>query len=225
MSGGFLRTHPETPRASAGRLSLLVGLLFAASATCFAAAPNPPVFDHDRGFYNSAFSLGLSSDAGTQIRYTLDGSAPTATAGTLYTGPISITTTSMVRAIAYVDASNVSVIVTSTYIFLNDVIHQPLDIPTAGTTFADYPSGYLRETYDVGNGQSAVHDYQMDMAIVTSSAYSCEIIPSLTSISTLEISANVPDMWGTNGWYDGDSNNAAAEKPCSLEILYPSTPN
>src|SRR6266576_41591 len=226
MSGGFLRTHPETPRASAGRLSLLVGLLFAASATCFAAAPNPPVFDHDRGFYNSVFSLGLSSDAGTQIRYTLDGSAPTATAGTLYSGPISITTTSMVRAVAYVDSSNVSVSVTHTYIFLNDVIHQPLDIPTAGTTFANYPSGYLRETYDVGNGQSAVHDYQMDPAIVTSSAYSSEIIPSLTSITTMAITVNVADMFGPGGFYDDpDSHDSGATKPCSLEILYPSSPN
>src|SRR4029077_16558334 len=140
--------------------------------------PNPPTFDHPRGFYNSAFLLALTAATGTQIRYTLDGSAPSDSAGALYTGPISITTTSMVRAVAYTDSTNVSVSVTHTYIFLNDVIHQPLNIPTAGTTFANYPSGvYLRETYDVNGGQSAVHDYQMDPAIVTSSAYSTEIIP------------------------------------------------
>src|SRR5207302_1338924 len=158
-------------------------------------------------------------------RYTLDGSAPTATTGAIYSSPISITTTSVVRAVAYIDSSNVSVSVTNTYIFLNDVITQPRDIPTAGTKFVgpNWPSGYLRNTYAVNkqknstNGQSAVLDYQMDPAIVTSSAYTNEIIPALQSIPTIEISANVADMWGTNGFYDGDSDNDAAKRSCSLE--------
>src|ERR1041385_1838560 len=192
------------PRPTPNR-HLVRGLIWACSAlvtvTCF-ATPNPPSFDHARGFYNSAFSLALTSATGTQIRYTLDGTEPTASSGALYAGPISITTTTMVRAVAYVDSSNVSVSVTHTYIFLNDVIHQPLNIPTAGTTFANYPSGYLRETYDVNNGESAVHDYQMDPAIVTSSAYSTEIIPALQSIPSMEITVNVADMFGPTGFYD-----------------------
>src|SRR5437762_11338067 len=64
----------------------------------------------------------------------------------------------------------------------------------------------------------------MDPAIVGSSTYSAEIIPALSSIPTMVISSNVADMWGTNGWYDGDSDNSAAEKPVSLEILYPTAP-
>ena len=79
----------------------------------------------------------------------MDGSAPTATSGTIYSGPISITTTTVVRAVAYADTSNVSASITHTYIFLNDVIHQPASIPTAGTKFVapNWPSGYLRNTY------------------------------------------------------------------------------
>jgi len=213
-------------RASLSRRAAWIAgsLSWALAALCL-AAPNPPAFDHARGFYNSAFSLALTSAAGTQIRYTLDGTPPSASAGTLYAGPIPITTTSMVRAVAFSDASNVSVSVTHTYIFLNDVIHQPLNIPTAGTTFANYPSGYLRETYDVGNGQSAVHDYQMDPAIVTSSAYSGEIIPALTSITTMAVTVNVADMFGSTGFYDDPSPDPTTTKPCSLEILYPSSPN
>src|SRR4029077_4943723 len=118
--------------------AFVFALLCAASTTCLAV--NPPRFDHSRGFYTSAFSLVLSSDAGTQIRYTVDGSAPTATNGTIYTSPISITTTRVVRAVAYIDSLNVSVSVTHSYIFLNDVITQPLSIPTSGTKFANYPT-------------------------------------------------------------------------------------
>lgn len=50
-----------------------------------------PTFDHAHGFYNQPFQLAVSTTTpGAQIRYTLDGSAPTATNGAVYTGPITI---------------------------------------------------------------------------------------------------------------------------------------
>lgn len=56
-------------------------------------------FDHDRGLYTTPFDLALSTDTdGASIRYTTDGSVPTITAGTLYTAPIHITTTTVLRA-------------------------------------------------------------------------------------------------------------------------------
>jgi hypothetical protein len=171
------------------------------------AVPEPS-FDQSRGFYTSPFSLSLTSAAGTQIRYTLDGSDPSVMPGAIYSGPIAISTTSVVRAVAEDHSSHVSVGVTHSFVFLDDVIHQPHDIP-----------GYPEETYDVGNNQSAVHDYEMDPAIVNSSAYSAEIIPALSSVPTMSITANVADMFGTQGFYDGESTKA-----CSLELLYPSTP-
>src|SRR4029077_16894860 len=68
-------------------------------------------------------------------------------------------------------------------------------------------------------------DYQMDPAIVTSSAYSTEIIPSLQSIPSMEITVNIADMFGTTGFDDDpDSSDPNATKPASLEILYPSSP-
>ena len=57
-----------------------------------------PLFSVEPGFYGGGISLELSSWApGVQIRYTLDGSTPTA-ASTLYAGPINIGTTTVVRA-------------------------------------------------------------------------------------------------------------------------------
>src|SRR5947207_12469774 len=123
-AGSFCAIEPTARRSRYPSL-LALAVIFTTTATCL-ALPNSPNFDHSRGFYSAAFSLALSSDAGTQIRYTLDGSAPTATAGTIYSSPISITTTSVVRAVAYTDSSNVSVSVTHTYIFVNDVITQPI---------------------------------------------------------------------------------------------------
>jgi hypothetical protein len=66
--------------------------------------------------YDTGFALTLSAP-GLQVRYTLDGSTPSQTKGTLYTGPgpIQITKTSVVRAIAYDDRGNTDVI-THTYV-------------------------------------------------------------------------------------------------------------
>lgn len=60
-----------------------------------------PIFSVNPGFYPAAQNVTITSpDAGTTIRYTTDGSEPTATS-TLYAGPVSITTTTVLRAKAF----------------------------------------------------------------------------------------------------------------------------
>lgn len=60
-----------------------------------------PVMSIAPGFYSTAQSVTITcSTAGATVRYTLDGSTPTASS-TLYTGPVSITTTTVVRARAF----------------------------------------------------------------------------------------------------------------------------
>ena len=58
-------------------------------------------FSVDRGFYETAFDLEITtSTEGAEIRYTTDGTPPSETAGQIYTGPISITGTTVIRATA-----------------------------------------------------------------------------------------------------------------------------
>ena len=67
----------------------------------FATLSPRPIFSRDRGSYVGAFNLVLSTEAlGAEIRYTLDGTRPDETS-TLYTGPISITSTAFVNARVY----------------------------------------------------------------------------------------------------------------------------
>src|SRR4051812_12340585 len=79
-------------------------------------------YSASRGFYQSPFQLTLrTSIAGGTIRYTTDGSAPTTTSGTVYSGAIPVNTTRVVRAIGYA-GTTITPVVTQTYLFLNDVI-------------------------------------------------------------------------------------------------------
>jgi gliding motility-associated-like protein len=86
-----------------------------------------PVFDVAPGILAGPVSLGLSvTQPGLSIRYTLDGSTPTA-ASTLYTTPINITTNTVVRARSFSTDPNTppSFIETNTYL-LNAVHTVPI---------------------------------------------------------------------------------------------------
>ena len=82
-------------------------------------------FSSKRGFYDAPFDVAISSNTeGANIRYTTDGSTPTIGRGNLYTGPISITTTTTLRAIAYKTGCISTNVDTHTYIFPEDVVDQ-----------------------------------------------------------------------------------------------------
>lgn len=160
-------------------------------------------FSASRGFYQNPFQLSISSSiAGGTIRYTTDGSAPSTTTGTIYSGPVSINSTSVIRAIGYSGSTNTGV-KTQSYIFLNDVIHQPANIP-----------GWPNHSYALGSGSAtAVHDYEMDPDVVNSPAYSSLITGGMKSIPTMSLVLNKDDFWAL---YEGESTF-----PASVEIIYP----
>ena len=84
-SGQFVFSDTATPGA-------------ANTGTVFTAITAPPNFSQAGGFYSTNFSLQLSApDPTASIRYTLDGSEPSAT-NALYSGPLSINTNTAIRA-------------------------------------------------------------------------------------------------------------------------------
>lgn len=73
------------------------------------AAPAKPTFSPAAGTYTSSQNVSIScSTAGAEIRYTLNGSTPTATSA-LYTSPIAINETTTIKAIAIKDGQSSSV--------------------------------------------------------------------------------------------------------------------
>ena len=75
-----------------------------------------PTLSVGTGSYSSPPSVSITAASGASIRYTLDGSQPSATSGTLYSTPLSISTSGTVlRAIAYKTGMASSAVVNAIY--------------------------------------------------------------------------------------------------------------
>jgi hypothetical protein len=133
-SGSFYFFNTPTPGAANGTPSSL-------------GRVEDTVFSVTRGFFEVPFSVTITTaTAGATIRYTRDGSLPTATTGLVYAGPIAINTTTILRAAAFkpgYDATNVD---TETYLFLDSVIRQsPMgNHPLDGRRDAEWSGDGLR---------------------------------------------------------------------------------
>jgi hypothetical protein len=113
----------------------------AVSATTFAVA-DAPVLSPAPGLYGALPTITLTSSApAAVIRYTLDGTTPTATTGTLYTGPFALTRALTVRAIATLDGQPPSNVTVGRYRLLDTSPAASTtlfgDTAATGTTFND----------------------------------------------------------------------------------------
>ena len=96
-----------------------------------------PTISEVAGYKSGPINVTISSGATTTIYYTIDGSEPS-DASTLYTGPVAISTTSSLRAIAYSNDPAIlpSYIETNTYFFGSD-LHDVMIVSIAGGSLSD----------------------------------------------------------------------------------------
>ena len=93
-----------------------------------------PVFSPGGGTYTAAQSVTITSaTAGASIRYTLDGSTPTSTTGTVYSGAVTIGTTTTLKALAYKTGWSNSAVTTATYTVNLPTAAAPVFSPGGGT--------------------------------------------------------------------------------------------
>jgi hypothetical protein len=75
-----------------------------------------PTFSPAAGTYSSAQSVTISTtNSGAAIRYTTDGSTPSASVGTVYSAPVNISATTTLKAIAYKSGMADSAVATAVY--------------------------------------------------------------------------------------------------------------
>ncbi|MBW6513750.1 MAG: chitobiase/beta-hexosaminidase C-terminal domain-containing protein, partial [Candidatus Syntrophosphaera sp.] len=102
-----------------------------------------PTFSPSAGIYNEPIQVTISTmTPDATIRYTLDGTEPSETIGTVYTGPINISQTVTVKAIAYKTGMNTSLISNASYVI--DII-----IPVVAAPMFSLPSGTYYQAIDV----------------------------------------------------------------------------
>ncbi len=179
----------------------------ATNGTQFAGRTDSPEFSHNRGFYETNFSLVLTSQtAGAQIYFTMNGTTPMPSNGVVYTTPLLISNTIALRAAAFAPGLLQSSIRTHTFLFARDIIRQPDGVPPPG-----WPT-------DWGNN---VVDYGMDPNVVNDSAYSSRIQADLRAMPSLSIVMDLDDLFdATRGIYaNAIEDGIAWERPTSLELI------
>ena len=150
----------------------------------------------------------ITSVTANTFSYTITGTPASSATGAItaqdnyytYTGPVLVTTTTTLRAAAFKTGYVSSNVDTETYIFLNDVIHQP-----------QYPAGFPTQWIDQDNVSAPANhagetgaDYGMDPDVVNDPAYSSEIVADLKSLPSISLVMNPDDLFGdgstgTNG--------------------------
>jgi hypothetical protein len=135
-----------------------------------------PTFSMQSGTYNTEISVTIScSTTGASIRYTTDGSDPSETS-ILYIEPISISTTTTIKAKAFKTGSTSSPTVTAVYSIVN-TIATPTFNPSGGTY-----SSAIWVTISCATSGASIH-YTTDYTDPTESSnlYTGEIMVSSTT--------------------------------------------
>ena len=172
-----------------------------------------PTFSQPRGRYAAPFSLTIgSSTAGSAIRYTTDGSTPSLTHGAVYTGPIPIAATTVVRAIALQQSWEPSAVITETFLFIDDVVTQT-SITAVSLGFPSAPV----------NGQ--VFRYGMSLGNVTAAGAGqgtlADLKSALSSAPTICMTTDVGNLVNaaTGIYVNPGQHSLFWERPFSVEYL------
>lgn len=163
-------------------------------------------FSVRRGLYSAPFTVEITTATeGAEIRYTLDSSPPTESNGEIYSGAISIDTTTVLKARAFKEGFEPTNVDTQTYIF-----------PTAVAT-QDAPEGYPTRW-----GSEPNADYEVDPDVALSDEYRDRFLQGLRALPVVSIAMPVDDMFGSSGLYSR-TTSTTLEKQGSAEYFRPST--
>ncbi|MHB9007880.1 MAG: LamG-like jellyroll fold domain-containing protein [Limisphaerales bacterium] len=158
-------------------------------------------FSHERGFHETNLAVTLScATPEAVIRYTLDGTLPSATHGFEYVDPVPVSRTTVLRAGGFKPGHVTPKTSTCTYLFLEDVLTQ---------TGAGLPA-------DWGN------DWEMDARVVNDPVYAPTIRNDMKSLPIVCVSLDPQDFWGPDGIYTQSTGRGPNyERPGSVELFFP----
>lgn len=197
-SAGYFQT--PTPGAANGTASLGV-------------VPTPQ-FSLEHGYYTTAQSLTLScAIPGAEIRYTTNSSEPTSSTGTVYTAPIMISATSVIRARAFKAGYIASATNTRSYLFKADIVNQVY-------TGTNAPAGWPATDSPSLNLQLMRYGFNSTLKAQYNSTPNrlADSLQELPSISIVTTQANLTSS-ATGIYSNALMSGQAWERACSVEYL------
>ena len=179
-------------------------------------------FSEPHGLYDvTSLTVSITpTDATAEVRYTTDGSEPTAKSS-LYTEPLQLTQTTVLRAVEVKNGVVTSASTTASYIFIASVLNQTND-PEG------YPSTWGRYTQFKG---TAIADYEMDPEMTNDPMLRPKIIEGLKQLPILSVVSDKGNFFShenneeTGGIYIytgppvGDATGNGWTRPCSAELF------
>jgi len=189
----------------------------ATNGEAFAGFVDDTRFTRDRGFYTAPFDVEIICQTmGATIRYTTDGSMPTETNGTDYTGPLTFSKTTCLRARAFKTGLIATNTDTQTYLFLEDFWTQ------------SRPFGYPTATYD----SLYPLDYDIDQDVIGPAnlfddVYRDTYMSDLQALPSMSIVMDVDDLFGIKDGIYANSNQEGElwERAASVEMIDPNNGN
>lgn len=197
------------------------GALLAQNAAVRSAAPAASVTS---GWYEAPFSVTLTAAGpGRVIRYTTDGSEPTADHGLPYTDPIRIERVTVLRAADFAAGAAPSLPVSRTYLFLDQLLDQPArpeGFPASWGRNPSFPGGNVIADYemdsdplraDPGNPKSPIDPGKLR-----------RFRAGMRSLPVLSLVMDRQDLFGAAGLYpNAVRKDPPLEKPVAVEMILP----
>ena len=195
-------------------------------ALSYAGLVTPVTTSVERGFYEQAFDVVLESTTpGATLVYTTDGSDPSLDNGTQVVptdtaSPVSttlnISTTTTLRANAFLADFLSPATNTQTYLMLNDVVTQSFQ-QTVDAGFPEMWSNHHHADYGMDPDVAGPND-------LFEGRFANQMIDSLTAAPTLSIVMDLDDLFGERGIHRYTTKSGREwERETSLEIIDPTT--
>lgn len=168
----------------------------APNGTRFDGVVADTVFSVRRGIFNTPQTVVIAcATPGAVIRYTMDGSDPTASTGTLYSAPLTVNTTRVVKAAAFLPGWAPTNVDVQTYVF-------PADIRSTAAS-----KGWLASSVVTG-----LTDAQVDTALREVPSMSLTVAPGTTIDGGVDKMAKLE-------WLDPAGVSAGFQIPCGVQLF------
>jgi hypothetical protein len=184
----------------------------AANGASVAGFVEEPAFSVTRGFFTTTQSVTINSaTSGATIRYTTDKSTPSEANGIVYTGPVTVSGTTILRACAFKSGMLSSATVTESYLFPADILGQVYASNAA-------PPGWPVPGASTLNGQVMRYGFNSS---VKARFTTQQLIDGLREIPTISIVTDQANLTGeatgiySNAFYEGID----WERPASAEYI------